>query len=112
MINVSTRATILECCDVLGCAASLAVVKEAKRIALVEPGGFARFYQVAAVSGGEVCLEELGLGEERTVGEGDVVATTERVTGEYWLELQMRGVVGLVMPPLSGCRRRRRRSCC
>jgi len=110
MVNVSSRTAILECCNLLACAASLAIVRGARRVAVVEPGGFTQFYQVAIVRKGEVCIEELGLGEERAVGEGDVVATTERVSGEYWLELQQRGVVGLVMPPLSGCRRRRRRS--
>jgi len=109
-VGVSGRTTVLECCDVLRCAASLAVARGAKRVAVVEPGGFTQFYQVSTTGDGKVCIEELGLGEERAVGEGDVVATTERVSGEYWLELQQRGVVGLVMPPQSGCRRRRRRS--
>jgi len=100
----SRSATIIECCQLLKCAASVAAAKGSKRVALVSPGGFAVFYKVV-VRRIKVCLKKIGIGDERAVGKGDVVATKERVCGEYWHELQQRGVVALVMPPPSGCRK-------
>jgi len=102
-----TMATILECCNLLQCAASIAVAKGSGRIALLEPDGYARVYRVLVNGENTVCVEEVGLAEERAIGSGDVVATKERIPADYWLELQQRGVVALVMPPPSGCRRRK-----
>jgi len=107
-VTLSRSATVVECCQLLKCAASVAAAKGSKRVALVSPGGFTVFYEVVE-KGGKACLEKIGIGDERAVGEGDVVAVKERVCGEYWRELQQRGVVALVMPPPSGCRKAKRR---
>jgi len=91
---------VIECSRplLLRCAASAA--KEGGRIAVIRADGLVEFYEVIGKDN-KVCIRKLGLGNEYLIGKGDVVVAVAWIDGEYWHELQKRGVVALVKPPPS-----------
>jgi len=97
--KMTVGGTVVECPRslLLQCAASIAVRKGSRRIAVIR-AEFVEFYEVEE-RGDRVCVRELGLGNEYMIGKGDVVVAVAWIDGEYWRELQKRGIVALIKPP-------------
>jgi len=80
-------------------AAAIALLLGARRVARIREDGYVEFYGLQPAHGGRLCLRLIGIGEERHIGEGDVVAVDGWIDPEYAYELFERGVVAIVKPP-------------
>jgi len=80
-------------------AAAIAWILGARRVARIREDGYVEFYELLPARGDKLCLQLIGVGEERNIGESDVVAVDGWIDPEYAYELFERGVVAIAKPP-------------
>jgi len=80
-------------------AVAIAWILGARRVARIRGDGYVEFYELRPARGDKLCARLIGIGEERHIGEGDVVAADGWIDPEYAYELFERGVVAIVKPP-------------